>query len=118
VVIATLRLFPLHEQRRQLLSVLRAVQGPTKAQPHCIGCQVYEEDGYEEAILYLERWDSTPEFHRHLRSDLYRQVLEAVELSRRAPEIQFHEVSGTRGLDLVEEVRIRSGATNHSETRN
>jgi quinol monooxygenase YgiN len=105
MVIATLRLYPAREQRRQLLSLLRAIQGPTKVQPNCISCQLYEEDGYDEAVLYLEQWDSEPEFHRHVRSERYRQVLEAVELSRRAPEIRFHQVVSTRGIDLLEELR-------------
>ena len=105
MVIASFRLFPAREKRRQLMSILRAILGPTRAQPHCISCQLYEEDNYEDSLLYLESWDSEPEFHRHARSDQYRQILEAVELSRRAPEIQFHQVSGTRGMDLLEEIR-------------
>ncbi len=105
MVIAVFRLFPPREQRRQLLSLLRAIQGPTRVQPHCTSCQLYEEDGYDEAVLYLEQWDSLPEFHRHVRSERYRQVLEAVELSRRNPEIRFHQVDSTRGLDLLEELR-------------
>lgn len=105
MVIASFRLFPARERRRHVLGILRTIQGPTKALSHCGSCQLYEEDGYEEAILYIEQWDSEPEFHRHVRSDLYRQLLEAVELSRRSPEIQFHQVSGTRGMDLLEEIR-------------
>ena len=73
-----------------------------------MGCQVYEEDGYEEAVLYLERWDSESGFQRQARSERYRQILEAVELSRRKPEIQFHQVTGTRGIDLLEELRIHN----------
>jgi quinol monooxygenase YgiN len=108
VVIATFRIFPIRERRPQVLGILRAIQGPTKIQPHCASSQVYEEDGYEEAILYMEQWDSKLEFHRHARSDLYRQILEAVELSRQTPEIHFHEVSETRGMDLLEELRGRN----------
>ena len=109
MVIASFRLFPAREKRRQLLSILRAIQGPTKVRPHCVSCQVYEEDGYDEAILYLEQWDSETEFQRHARSDQYRQVLEAVELSRRTPEILFHQVSQTRSMDLLEELRALNG---------
>ena len=105
MVIASFRLFPAREQRKQFLSILRAIQGPTRVQPHCVACQLYEEDDYEGSLLYLERWDSEPEFRCHACSDQYRQILEAAELSRRAPEIQFHQVSGTRGMDLLEELR-------------
>jgi quinol monooxygenase YgiN len=105
VVIASFRLFPARERRRQMLGILQAIQGPTKARPHCVSCQLYEENGYEQAVMYVERWDSDSEFHNHVRSDSYRQVLEAAELSWRAPEIQFHHVAETRGLDLLEELR-------------
>jgi hypothetical protein len=32
-----------------------------------------------------------------------------VEFSRRAPEIHFHRVSDTRGIDLLEELRGANG---------
>ena len=105
MVIATLRVFPAHDQRRHLLGVLRSVQGPIQAQPHCQSCRIYEEDGYDEAICYMERWDSEPEFERHIRSELYRRILAAAELSRLAPEITFDFVTNTRGLDLVKALR-------------
>ncbi len=88
-----------------MLTILRSVQGPTQAQPHCQSCGVYEEDGFAEAVLYVERWDSEPEFERHVRSELYRRVLAAFELSNKAPEIKFDYVSKSRGMDLIEALR-------------
>ncbi len=105
MLIASFRLFPAREYRRQLLSILRVIQGPTKVQPHCLSCQLYQEDGEEESVLYVERWDNEAEFNRHARSERYRQMLQAVELSRKEPEIQFQHVSETRGMDLLEELR-------------
>ena len=110
MLIATLRLFPARDHRRHVLGILRRIQGPTKAKPSCISCQLYEEDGYEQAILYLERWDSDQEFQSHVRSDLYRQVLEAAEWSCRAPEIHFDQVTNARGLDLLEELRDQTNS--------
>lgn len=105
VVLSILRLFPSRERRRQVLGILRSMQGPTQAQPHCLNCRLYEEDGYEEGILYVEQWDSEPELQRHIRSEAYRRVLEAVELSRSSPEIQFHIVSETKGIEMIEGLR-------------
>ena len=105
MIISTLRLFPSREQRRSLLALLRSVQGPTQAQAHCLECRIYEEDGYDDAILYMETWDSDPEFQRHVCSDSYRRVLAAVEVSRMPPEIAFHQVSVTKGLELIQELR-------------
>ncbi len=66
---------------------------------------MYEEDGSDEAILYMEQWDSESGFERHVRSELYRRILAAVEFSRKTPEIEFNYVSTTRGIDLIEALR-------------
>ena len=105
MVISTLRLFPLREERRQLLAILRSVQGPIQAQPHCQSCRIYEEDGFEDAVLYVERWDSESEFERHVSSELYMRILAAVEFSHKPPEIVFDYVSATRAMDLIESLR-------------
>lgn len=105
MVISTLRIFPAHDQRRDVLTILRSVLGPTQAKPHCQSCGVYEEDGFQGAVLYMERWDSEPEFERHVRSELYRRILAAVELSRKPPEIAFDFASKTKGMDLIEDLR-------------
>jgi quinol monooxygenase YgiN len=114
MVVLTLRLFPAREQRRHVLGVLRSVQGPTQAQPDCLSCRIFEEDGYEEAILYIEKWDSEPALHRHIRSELYRRILSALELSRIPPEIQFHYVSETKGIDLIESLRAQANGDHKS----
>jgi quinol monooxygenase YgiN len=88
-----------------LLTILRSVQGPIEAQPHNQCCQVYEEDGFEGAVLYLERWDSEPEFERHVRSELYRRILAALEFSRKPPEVIFDYVTSTKGMELIEALR-------------
>ena len=108
MVVSTVRLFPSREQRRHVLSVLRSVQGPTQAQSHCLNCHLFEEDGYHEAIVYEEQWDGEEELHRHIQSDLYNRILAAVELSRIPPEFNFHYVTQTRGLDLIEQLRRQS----------
>lgn len=105
VVIALLRLFPSRAQHRQVLGILRSVLGPTQARPHCLDCRLYEEANGEEAVLLVEAWDSEPEFQRHIQSALYRRVLEAVELSRRSPEVGFHSIAGTQGMEYIERLR-------------
>ena len=88
-----------------MLGVLRSVQGPTQAQAHCLSCRLFEEDGIDEAIFYMERWDSESELNRHVSSELYRRILAAVELSRTPPEIAFHYIKETKGMDLIETLR-------------
>jgi quinol monooxygenase YgiN len=122
VIISKLRLFPPGEQRQRTLAALRSVQGPTQVKPHCAASQVYEEDGEAGAILYLEEWESEPEFRDHVRSDLYRRILAAIDLSTAPPELCFYDVSASHGLELVHQIRAPGGemsphSTTHAPTR-
>ena len=109
MILSKLRLFPAPEKRRQVLTALRSVQGPTQAEPSCSASEVYEEDGPEAAVLYVEEWNSESEFRDHVRSELYRRVLAAIDLSKSAPEVCFYSVSNIQGLELVQEIRESGG---------
>jgi len=109
VILSKFRLFPAPEKRRQVLAALRSVQGPTQAEPSCSAAQVYEEDSPEAAILYVEEWNSESEFRDHVRSELYRRVLAAIDLSKSAPEVCIYNVSNVQGLELVQQIRESGG---------
>jgi quinol monooxygenase YgiN len=109
VILSKFRLFPAPEKRRQVLAALRSVQGPTEAEPSCSAAQVYEEDGPEAAVLYVEEWNSESDFRDHVRSELYRRVLAAIDLSKSSPEVCIYNVSNVRGLELVQQIRESGG---------
>jgi quinol monooxygenase YgiN len=96
-----------------MLSILRSVQGAAKAEPQCVGCQLFEEDGQDEAVLYMERWESEHDLNRHIRSEPYGGIMAAVEPSRIPAEFSFHHVERTRGMEQLEEVEgsIAGGET-------
>ncbi len=96
-----LRLFPSGERHSQVLAILRSVKGPTQVRPHCVSCRLYVEDDADQAVLYIEEWDSRPHFEAHVRSELFRRTLAAMDLSSSSPELYFHETWTTRGLELV-----------------
>lgn len=92
-------------RRQPLLEVLRYVEGQTRLKQGCADCAVYEERDQRQTILYVEQWRTREELDRHIRSDLYLRILAAMELSSERPEISFHEVSETKGLELIEGLR-------------
>jgi quinol monooxygenase YgiN len=105
MIVGTLRILPAPERRAQVLEVFRGVQGPVRAQPGCLACHIYEEQGAEPAVVLVERWESQEALEAHLRSQTYRRILEAIELSGAPPEVQFDYVSGTDGMNLIERSR-------------
>ena len=94
------------ENRMAVLDILLSVKGPTLAEQGCLACCIYEEYDEVHVITYLEKWQSAAEMYRHIRSPLYIRVLKAMELSSSKPEIVFNEVAGTRGMELIESLRI------------
>jgi quinol monooxygenase YgiN len=105
MIVGTLRLLPRPERRSEILEVFRAVQGPALAQPGCLACHVYEENGPEQAVVLVQRWDTQAELSAHLRSEAYRRILGAIELSVAPPEVCFDYVSATAGMELIERSR-------------
>lgn len=109
MIIASVRIIPLPGKRVEVLDVLRHVQGQTRASPGSICCAIYEESADEPAILYLEHWRSQKDLHRHIQSRSYLQVLAAMDLASEAPEISFHEVASSQGMELIEALRGSEG---------
>ncbi|MCK5137452.1 MAG: antibiotic biosynthesis monooxygenase [Bacteroidales bacterium] len=92
-------------KQQVVVDILRSVIGPTRLRSGCMDCSVYTDQGEGQTILYFEQWQSREFLDRHIRSELYFRVLSAMELAREPPEMYFHEVSETRGLEYVEALR-------------
>ena len=103
MIVGTLKILPPPDRRQQVLEVLRSVQGPVLAQPGCAGCHIYEEQGPEPSIVLVERWESEAALTAHIRSESYRRILGACELSGSPPEFRFDKVSNTQGIERVEQ---------------
>ena len=80
-----------------------------RAQPGCTACDIYDEQGPEPAVVFVERWDSKTAFEAHLRSETYRRILGAIELSGGRPAIRFEHVSASEGIELIERARNPGG---------
>jgi len=110
VVIGTVRFIPLLGRREEVLEVLQSVQGPILAQPGCTSFDIYEEQGGDRALVCIERWESEASLEAHLRSEAYRRILCAMELSGGRPDVRFERVSETEGMELIERARRLPGA--------
>ena len=114
--LSMVKIYPIPGREQEILDILLSVRGPTLADAGCIECSILEEHDDENAILYLERWESGTELCSHIRSAIYSRVLKALELSDREPEIWFHEITATQGMEVVERVRS-STAGNQALTK-
>jgi quinol monooxygenase YgiN len=92
------------------MEVLRSIQGPVLAQPGCKAYHIYNEQGQEPAVVLVERWESKSALEAHIRSEIYRRILGAIELAGGPPEMSFEVVSGREGMELVERLRRMGGS--------
>jgi quinol monooxygenase YgiN len=107
VVISTLRIVPSPKQHSEVLEILLSVLGPTEIQPGCLSCCVYEERGPDHSVVFRAHWKTAAALREHILSDLYPSLLAACELSSQPPEVCFHHVSKTQGMDLIRQLRGR-----------
>jgi quinol monooxygenase YgiN len=105
VITGTVRFLPPTDRRADVLEILRSIQGSARTQPGCVAFDIYAEQGPESAILLIERWETDAALEAHLRSEIYRSILGAIELSGELPEIRFEHVAATQGLELIERTR-------------
>jgi quinol monooxygenase YgiN len=95
-------------QRQGFVQALRSVVGPTRVEPGCLFCHLYEDVEIAGSFTLVEDWVSPVDFERRLRSEAYRQLLLLMELSPEAPVIQFHTISSTAGMDAILAARSRA----------
>jgi quinol monooxygenase YgiN len=97
-------------KREGFLRSLRALLDPTRGQPGCLLCHLYEDVEEPGTFTLVEEWDRLADFVNRLRSEAYRQLLRLMELSPASPGVQFHVVPATMGLEAVVEARLETAA--------
>jgi len=108
VTVFTLRVTTNPDSRTAVLYNLTSLLAPTRVQPGCISCRLYGDIEEPKAIRLVEEWQSQADLERHLRSEDFRLVLAAIELSAGKPELHFDTVSARAGLEVIESARLQS----------
>ena len=72
-----------HKRRKDFLNSARLILGPTRIQPGCISCRLYQVLDEPDAVFLVEEWESRKKLDRHLNSDQYRIILSLMEASDR-----------------------------------
>ena len=113
VVFSVINLFPTPRHRAEMLEILRSVQDLTYPSPGCKGSWLSEEEFSSSHIRLAEQWESEEALCAHIRSELYRRVLAAMELSKQPPEVHFYYCTETKGFEVIEAVRSKGRMPSH-----
>lgn len=89
----------------ELRRALNAWAGPTEVEPGCMTCRILQDGSDPRLFCYEAHWRTQEDLLRHLRSEHYKRLLALMDLGQQPPRIEFHTVSGTEGLDLIQRAR-------------
>ncbi|MBI4773199.1 MAG: antibiotic biosynthesis monooxygenase [Deltaproteobacteria bacterium] len=107
MITATLRVTVPAHRRSEVLDLLRSVIEPTQVEPGCLSCRLYQDLENEEALLFEEEWKTQADLDRHIRSDRYVQILAAIDMSSKPPEIRFNTIARTKGIEAIRAARVK-----------
>ena len=102
---ASLRIVAPAGKRDEIVRTFRSLLEPTEVKHGCLGCRFYQDVADENALTYVEEWQTQEDLERHLRSDQYRKLLALIDLSTAPPELRFHTISETSGIEYLATVR-------------
>jgi quinol monooxygenase YgiN len=92
-------------KRAEAVELFNTFIGPVLVMPGLIGAGFYDEVEGDEMVL-MEEWRSQKDMERHLCSEEFKNVLAVMDFAEEQPEIHFHTVSSTRGLEWLKQLRL------------
>ena len=105
MVHATIRMLIPPKRRGEVLEILISMAERSRFEEGCINSRVYQDVDSEPVFMIDQLWGSGEDLERHLRSEEFRKVLLAMEMSLEPPEIRFEEVSRSTGVETIEKAR-------------
>jgi quinol monooxygenase YgiN len=85
--------------------LLLSVKGEIVTKRGCTACDVWMEASDEGVVHYREEWESEEAFRKHVRSEEFRRVLIAMDLSSEEPRIVVGNLSGHSGMAFLRNLR-------------
>jgi len=92
----------------EITSLLQSVAGRISYNPDCERVDIGLSKLRQEELFYVEEWKTFDSFVNHVNSPVFRNVLEAVELSNPAPDVRFSVDQFNKGMEWLEELSINN----------
>jgi quinol monooxygenase YgiN len=87
------------------VQLLLSVRGYIQAKLGCRACEVGMEAEDAGLVHYREEWESAEAFQKHVQSEEFRRVLNAVDLCCEEPRIVVGNLFGQLGMEYLRKLR-------------
>ncbi len=101
MILALFRIVAPEGKRRDIVEALEFLKGPTGVSRGCRACRIFQDVENENALTYLEQWETQADLEAHLQSRYFRQLLPLIDMSAEPPEIVFSTFCPVQGMDYV-----------------
>jgi quinol monooxygenase YgiN len=108
MIVTTVRVLVPHENQRELAQTVRSLLRSIRRQKGYLGSNLYLDLGDDDAFCLVEEWETQEDLNNHLRSDDFAVLFGAINLLKKASEIEFRVLTPTAGLEVVESARGRT----------
>lgn len=105
MVRTALRIVAPEGRRDEFARAFTSIIGPTRVQPGCLGCWLYQGVADENSLTYVEEWASEAALDRRIRSPEYGTILGLLDASAEPPEFTVDACSRRLGLEYVTAIR-------------
>ncbi len=101
MIVATVRMAVSPEKRQQIVDLIRPIIEPTFIQSGCFSCRMYQDVNDGNMLTYEEVWQSQEMLNQHLCSEIYENILAAIDLVEAHPAIRFNTVLHSGGIEMI-----------------
>jgi len=102
---ATLKIKVPPKKRKELLQTFKAILGQIRREHGCLSCNCYEDIEAEDSFCFKEEWQTREDLDAHLRSVQFGVLIGAMSLLDQEPEIKFHTIASTAGIEVLTKAR-------------
>lgn len=107
MVQASIRIRIPPEKLKEVLQTFKAILNPIRREPGCISCSCYLDIEAENSLCFIEEWQGGGDLNLHLLSLNFGILDGAMKLLIEEPDIRFHTIASTAGVEAIHEARLR-----------
>jgi quinol monooxygenase YgiN len=110
MVLMTIRMKVLQEKRKELMQALESLANSIKVQKGCKRCEICVSADDQNEFYLIGEWENQTELDVHLRSELFKVLMGAMNLLKKPHEMRLYTGLSTGQLnDLTAELNCSQG---------
>jgi quinol monooxygenase YgiN len=105
VILLTFRVMIPLKKQADATEILTRTAERTRAEQGCVSCHFYSDVHDNRGFMLEEVWKTDDDLTRHLRSEIFRDVLFVADIALEEPEIRFSDIAPIGGMATIEKAR-------------